>query len=67
MSPQDVREFLRTTPFLPFRMHTSEGRAYEVRHPDEAMVLLMRVSFSRFTMSVSTTGSWSPGWWKATC
>jgi hypothetical protein len=43
MSPHDVREFVRARPFVPFRIHTSEGRAYDVRHPDEAMVLTTRV------------------------
>ncbi|MGH7201827.1 MAG: hypothetical protein ACREJB_14565 [Planctomycetaceae bacterium] len=44
MGPHDLRDFLRTRPFVPFRLHTSEGRAYEIRHPDEALVLLTRVA-----------------------
>ena len=43
MSPHDVRDFVRARPFVPFRMHTSEGHSYDVRHPDEAMVLTTRV------------------------
>ena len=43
MSPHDIREFLRKRPFAPFRLHTTEGRTYDVRHPDQALVLLTRV------------------------
>jgi hypothetical protein len=43
MSPQDIREMLRATPFVPFRLHTTEGRSYVIRHPDEAIVLFTRV------------------------
>ncbi len=43
MSPQDIREFLRAKPFVPFRLHTTEAPSYEIRHPDEAIVLFTRV------------------------
>ena len=38
MRPDDIREFLRRRPFQPFRLTLTDGRNYEVRHPDLAMV-----------------------------
>jgi hypothetical protein len=38
MRPEDVREFVRRRPFQPFRITLTDGRAYEVFHPDLAMV-----------------------------
>jgi len=43
MIAQDLLELLRTRPFRPFRIHGSDGRARDVRHPDEALVLRTRV------------------------
>jgi len=38
MRPEDVREFLRRRPFRPFRLTLTDGRTYDVMHPDLAMV-----------------------------
>jgi len=38
MRSQDVREFLRAQPFQPFRLTLTDGRTYDVRHPELAMV-----------------------------
>lgn len=43
MRPQDLHEFTRKRPFTPFRIHTTEGLAYEIRHPDQVIVLRSRV------------------------
>jgi hypothetical protein len=43
MSPQDLLELLRTRPFIPFRIYATDGRTYDVRHPDQALVLRSRV------------------------
>lgn len=43
MSPFDLLELLRTRPFAPFRIYASDGRTYDVRHPDQALVLVTRV------------------------
>jgi hypothetical protein len=37
MRPEDIREFLQRRPFQPFRMTLTDGRTYEVRHPELAM------------------------------
>jgi hypothetical protein len=39
MIPDDVLQFLRARPFQPFKISLSDGQQYEVRHPDNAIVL----------------------------
>ena len=43
MIAQDLLEFLRARPFRPFRIHGTDGRSRDVRHPDEALVFRTRV------------------------
>jgi hypothetical protein len=43
VSAQDLLELLRARPFVPFRLYATDGRTYEVRHPDQALVLRSRV------------------------
>ena len=38
MRPDDVRDFVNKRPFQPFRITLTDGRSYEVRHPELAMV-----------------------------
>ena len=38
MRPQDILKYLRRQPFQPFRLCLSDGRSFEVRHPEMAMV-----------------------------
>ncbi len=38
MRPDDIRDFLQKRPFQPFRLTLTDGRTYEVRHPELAMV-----------------------------
>ncbi len=38
MRPEDIREFLRSRPFHPFRITLTDGRTYSVQHPELAMV-----------------------------
>jgi len=38
MRPNDIRQFLDRRPFQPFRITLTDGRSYEVRHPELAMV-----------------------------
>jgi len=38
MRPEDIREFLQRRPFQPFRITLTDGRTYDVRHPELAMV-----------------------------
>jgi hypothetical protein len=38
MTVEEVHEFLHARPFQPFRVVMSSGEAYEVRHPEMAML-----------------------------
>ena len=38
MRPEDLLNFIRKQPFQPFRITLTDGRTYEVRHPELAMV-----------------------------
>lgn len=38
MRPEDVREFLRKQPFQPFWLALTDGRTYEICHPELIMV-----------------------------
>lgn len=38
MPPQDLLQALRRRPFVPFRLHVSDGTIYEIRHPELLMV-----------------------------
>ena len=38
MRPDDIREFVRRQPFEPFRITLTDGRTFDVVHPDLAMV-----------------------------
>ena len=40
MRPDDLLELVRAQPFEPFRVHMSDGAAYDIRHPD--MVIVQR-------------------------
>lgn len=43
MHAADLFSLLRTQPFTPFRLYATDGRTYDVRHPDQALVLQTRV------------------------
>jgi hypothetical protein len=38
MFPRDLREFLDRRPFRPFRITLTDGRSYDIRHPELAVV-----------------------------
>jgi hypothetical protein len=39
MNPDDLITLMRLQPFQPFTVHVNNGRTFEVRHPDQAMVV----------------------------
>ncbi len=43
MEPADILEFVRRRPFKPFQITLTDGRTYEVQHPELAMVGLSTV------------------------
>jgi hypothetical protein len=38
MKPDEFIELLEERPFIPLRLHMSNGRVHEVRHPENAIV-----------------------------
>lgn len=49
MNPQELRDTLRQQPFEPFRLVTTDGGGYDIRHPDLLWV-------GRSTAMVGLTG-----------
>ncbi len=43
MRPDELLALIRTRPFVPLRIHLSDGTVYEIRHPDQIIVLRGRV------------------------
>jgi hypothetical protein len=38
MTAKDIRDFVRTAPFKPFRLHLADGKSLPVSHPDFILV-----------------------------
>jgi hypothetical protein len=38
VNPQEINKFLRATPFIPFRVHTGDGKHLDINHPEFAIV-----------------------------
>ena len=38
MNAKDLLEILRTRPIRPFKVHLSDGRSFDVRHPEQVLV-----------------------------
>jgi hypothetical protein len=38
MTPEDFESVLKTQSYVPVRIHMSNGRTHEIRHPDDAIV-----------------------------
>ncbi len=43
MRPEDILHELRRQPFEPFRLYLSNGRSYDIRHPEMALVARRRL------------------------
>lgn len=43
MRPDDLLELIRAQPFEPFRIHLSDGAAYDIRHPDQIITQRSKV------------------------
>jgi len=42
MRAEDLLEILRTRPFVPFRIHMTDGQTYDIVHPEAVLVLRTR-------------------------
>jgi hypothetical protein len=47
MRAEELSELIRTRPFVPLRLHLTDGTVYDIRHPDNIMVLRGRVDVGR--------------------
>jgi hypothetical protein len=43
MRAEELLELLRKRPFVPLRLHMTDGTTYDIRHPDNILVLRQRV------------------------
>lgn len=43
MRAEELTELLKTRPFVPLRIHLTDGQSYDIRHPDLVLVLRQRV------------------------
>jgi hypothetical protein len=46
MTPQDITRLLERTPFVPFRLHLTNGQMFEVKHPDFVWVFRSRLELA---------------------
>jgi len=44
MRPEDIRDFNRRQPFQPYRIHVTGGQTYDIKHPDQVIVLRSRLT-----------------------
>ena len=47
MHPEEIKERLRATPFVPFRIHTGDGKHMDVKHPAMAWLTRMALLVAR--------------------
>ena len=38
MTPREINKFLKARPFTPFRVHTSDGKTFDINHPELALL-----------------------------
>jgi len=41
VNPEEIGRFLKATPFVPFRVHTTDGKHLHVKHPELAFLTRM--------------------------
>jgi len=46
MTPQDITRLLERTPFVPFRLHLTNGQMFEAKHPDFVWVFRSRLELA---------------------
>jgi hypothetical protein len=47
MNPQEIKQKLHASPFVPFRIHTSDGKQLDIKHPEMAMLTQMALLVAR--------------------
>ena len=43
MRPEEFKELLDAQPFIPLRIHMTDGKTYDIHHPDFVWVLRSRI------------------------
>lgn len=43
MRPEEFRELIRRQPFVPMRIYMTDGKTYEIRHPENVLLSRARV------------------------
>ena len=43
MRPEELKELLDAQPFVPLRIHLTDGKSFDLYHPDTVLVLRSRV------------------------
>ncbi len=43
MRPEELRELLKVRPFAPLRIHVTDGKSYDIVHPELVLILKSRV------------------------
>lgn len=43
MRPEALKELLSVRPFVPFRIHMTDGKTFDIYHPDRVLVLRSRI------------------------
>jgi hypothetical protein len=46
MTPQHITALLERTPFVPFRIHLTNGQTFDVKHPDFVWVFRSRLELA---------------------
>ena len=49
MSPEVLRNEIRRQPFVPLRLHLTDGKVYDIRHPEMVLIKQREVYVGRET------------------
>jgi hypothetical protein len=41
VNPEEIKRLLKATPFVPFRVHTTDGKHLDMKHPELAFLTRM--------------------------
>jgi len=47
MNPHEINKFLKARPFIPFRVHTSDGKTFDINHPELAFLTRIALIIGR--------------------
>lgn len=59
MAPQDILAEVRKSPFEPFKLILADGARYDIRHPDQCMVMQKSVILGELSTGQDETIEWT--------